>query len=1283
RVVLRIFGSMNGVPVTTENFPAWLVDAWNPELVGIRTALVCEEEVKLKTWAHDFWKSVIDGDYRVGDAEFKILNDNGEFMIYYDLDEKMWIGNTYKSKWTEDIKDISGIMKDSFYTSNIYWNGSYLLTDLRFETNMTYSYSKGENASFIVDKFYNASAVNDVDPTLNFTLVGTENLWKTDSRFAEWVKRIDGKTWKDWFDAWLLVYELPKDTDEYMVAKGPDGKGILPIPLPVAFVKLGAFAKGGEPLNKALIELWTLHLDLNNKTKISASDTGTATINCNGTKVEISWKWETKRVETIEPQVYDYERWDRVWLTFTTLTITDMPASEPVTIFVQVPPSPAKLILRDVVEDVDVAVSADYVYCLLTAPPRDMNTEASIPSPREPSVLTTISLEDDEWGEKEGVLSYGRWYTDPDGYVDSFKAFGPADPRYGSIILPIAGWLNETFHDDYPRSKDEFHYQINIVWKSAVVYSDNIVLDKKGYVTGFSEVYTVTFYLALSNSTKAPVKGLNAWIYYPNVTEWWSEGLWFAEAPALGEYPEDIYPPQDYEACEDSVFPCEKRVTLTSEVWPDGRKTFELIPGPRFMNTTWKYVFSANHSAVDWMDDLVATQFVLNNETFGDDGLRVKTTTRIDVPIMLNAARWVVFEVATWRDEAGVPTAYPMKDYVVKYEIRKPKYKTGPALTAASGQAITDAEGKVVLTSDPSDPKKVFWAGMIIRYRVEPPTYTSNYADKFWYDWLEAKNVYAKDMSKYYTDPSVLPKMTHAYYPDEEPTHYAIAEIGTWWVPRDEGGWWCAGLCVHDYRSKPFIVWVDYTAVTVRVTDYNGRPLAGAFVQLWDKASGKLAAWHYTANETWRARPIDVAGLIAWHGLDPATDTVKIPFQTEPRMFGGAGFSGVMNVTLGPVEFDTNNDDRIDVRLPCRGVPECPVSGASSSFITYIARAFWLPTADDPSKAPESITLIPVWPFMHEEVKGVDIRAQKVYDSEEDEITWKLLLPRFIAGGAFRPGMAPYYPQVLNSMLYDVTGSLVKEHRDAFATVFDVSMRFSYEGKTLEDIKKDLVITFEKVFAPEQKPDQKYKLNFTNAETINIRKLPRGTYTVIAKYKGIEVARRTLDLSAVNVGTVTADIPLAMRDVSLQVVDMFGRPLPDAKVSISPEKFAGYSNIGGIITIRAIVTTQTYEFTVSWTSGTYGKEASVIIADTPDGLAARKTIELPVGDVAVSVVDRKGEPIAGAVVKFGPVEKTTDADGKAYFEQVPLEAAGKGISYDVSVVREGYTVFSGAQTVSR
>jgi len=70
--------------------------------------------------------------------------------------------------------------------------------------------------------------------------------------------------------------------------------------------------------------------------------------------------------------------------------------------------------------------------------------------------------------------------------------------------------------------------------------------------------------------------------------------------------------------------------------------------------------------------------------------------------------------------------------------------------------------------------------------------------------------------------------------------------------------------------------------------------------------------------------PLDVAGLIAWHGLDNRTDTVKIPFQNKSRTFGGAGFTGVMNVTVGPVEFDTNGDDRIDVSLPHRGVPGLP-----------------------------------------------------------------------------------------------------------------------------------------------------------------------------------------------------------------------------------------------------------------------------------------------------------------------------------------------------------------------
>ena len=139
--------------------------------------------------------------------------------------------------------------------------------------------------------------------------------------------------------------------------------------------------------------------------------------------------------------------------------------------------------------------------------------------------------------------------------------------------------------------------------------------------------------------------------------------------------------------------------------------------------------------------DRVHTALVLNNETFGDGALRTASATKdIDVPIMLAAAKQVLFEVLTWRDEAGIATAYPIPGYTVKYVIRE----TGGGFVAAEGEAVTDAEGKVVLSSgDTVD--KVFWVGMTIRYRVEPP-------EKF------------KDM-------------THAYYPDEEPSHLSLIHI--------------------------------------------------------------------------------------------------------------------------------------------------------------------------------------------------------------------------------------------------------------------------------------------------------------------------------------------------------------------------------------------------------------------------------------------------------------------------------------------------------------------------
>jgi hypothetical protein len=260
------------------------------------------------------------------------------------------------------------------------------------------------------------------------------------------------------------------------------------------------------------------------------------------------------------------------------------------------------------------------------------------------------------------------------------------------------------------------------------------------------------------------------------------------------------------------------------------------------MNTTWKYVFSANHSAITWLDDLVATQFVLNNETFGDGPLKTVTTSRITVPIMLNAAHQLRFLVLGWRDEQGQPTAYPLEGFTVRYEIRR----KDAGLTVASGTTTSATDGTAEIRSDPTDPRKVLWAGLTVRYRVEPPSWLVNVDDDRWRSLLEARGVEFVDATRLTPPykPDARPSIG-AYFPDEVPTHFAITEISTRFV---DG--WCFGLCTAyidgRQQSKPYVINVDYTIVTVRALDFNGRPLRGAFVEIVERASGRVAGWSYT-----------------------------------------------------------------------------------------------------------------------------------------------------------------------------------------------------------------------------------------------------------------------------------------------------------------------------------------------------------------------------------------------------------------------------------------------------
>ncbi len=1311
RVVLRIISTLNpdsakyGTPVT-DTWPfSGAKTLLNPDGVGDFTGVTaCNVSRDLLTWAQTFYKRIVDGDgqRRIGDATYDIINDNNVRMEFYNPVTGLF-EPSHESFWTEDTVDTTWLKAHSQFSSVIWWNGSYRAENLFLPTNM----------SLTVNKFWNNSVdVTEVYAKHNFTVQPS---------LAHF------RVMHPWYVAnWTEINATVSPYGTAIVFE----KETLLLPAPVTFVKPQAIDKGGSPLEGALVESWILDLDTSSSVRIDASDMGSELLTDG---VLLSWAWEKKMVaDPDEPQKFNLVRWDRVMLTFSGaaapegeevdydegddfddlgLSVDDtihfltpaviqvdygeylslmfhtsgiitvigelenfgytlqvkpgdvitfyggdedgidigfppsmvvtiigysdpdfiwfenvgtlellgaLPEVTPTTIFVQVPPYPAKLYLRDVLGDLDVVVTARSVTALV-----------------------------DDLDTPDGQLRYGQWKTQANGLIKSFTI-----PDYqGLLMLPTSGWLADAYAD--VPEVEEFHYQFNVVWKSAVVYSDNYVLDKRERVFGASEVYDVTFMFTLSNSTATAdaVRNLNLWIYYPNVTTWHDHDgkLWYTVPDK----------PQDYEACEDSAFPCKLRVTLISSADPDGVVQFSKIPGPRFMNTTWKYVFSANHSAITWLDDLVATQFVLNNETFGDGPLKVVTTRTITVPIMLNAAHQLYFLVLGWRDEQGIATAYPLEGFNVRYEIRR----RDAGLTVASGTAVSGANGVGEVRSDPTDPRKVLWAGLTVRYRVEPPSWLINVNDAKWKDLLGARNVQVVEYGGYAPDPR---PSIGAYYPDEVPTHWAIREIDTRLI-----GGWCFGLCTAfidgRQQSKPFVINVDYTIVTVRALDFNGRPLRGAFVEIVERASGRIAGWSYTFGSTWTRQPIDLQTLYSFHRV------ALLPARTV----GGDGYTEFMPVAVGPWNYDANNDDRVDASGYRGDDPRTP--SAEGTALQYIVRVYWAATDANPDNANGDLRAI--WPFIDPQKPfttteaGQSVRKYhvKVYDSDFDETDERA-----------KTLVVPIDAMIEIRKPSELISKYDGKHRDVTTAVFDLKVLLNYEGKTLpKDLKTKIEVwVFKKTGAVSE-----LALRFRGGptiDTVTVNKLPRGVYEVrvVLVPTGDVIFTRTFDISTVNVGTVQAEASLPFTDLSFEVTDLRGRPLPisDTQVTVEPrELFEVVKVAGNVVTIVALREGAPVTVTVRYSSPVYGTSADASITDSAAGFKTRllggRTLQLPVDDVTVTVVDRQGRPIGGAVVKLGQAPaKSTGGDGRAVFERVPLESAGRGITYPLSVTISGVEV---------
>ncbi|MEM3922174.1 MAG: hypothetical protein QXG25_04765, partial [Nitrososphaerota archaeon] len=370
--------------------------------------------IQLRTWALTWNLDMVDGGLRIGDASFDVVNDNGrsihEITGYYNV-----------SKWDDVLRYRTVVYAAEKWKpySFIWWNGSYMLRDLSLETNLT----------FTVDMFYNESALpNKVWPVLNFTLQPSEELFRGTAVYANWTEIQKN-----------FEVKRPALRNKVIIY---DGETLI-APLPVTFIKPRAVAKGGEPLANARIELWILDLDVNpdRAVRISDRDEGwRILVLLDDTRLNVSWTWEMKWVESATPQIFKKVRWDRINITCREVGSSTIKGRY----YLQVPPSPAKLLIRDFCStDYSVAISSDYIY----------------------PVVQEVKFE--------------NFTTNERGEIDSFTL-----PAYrGYLMVPTSGYLNATLGLEATEDQDmditeEFHYRFNVIWRDAVVYSDNFVLTK-------------------------------------------------------------------------------------------------------------------------------------------------------------------------------------------------------------------------------------------------------------------------------------------------------------------------------------------------------------------------------------------------------------------------------------------------------------------------------------------------------------------------------------------------------------------------------------------------------------------------------------------------------------------------------------------------------------------------------------------------------------------------------------------------------------------------------------
>jgi hypothetical protein len=760
------------------------------------------------------------------------------------------------------------------------------------------------------------------------------------------------------------------------------------------------------------------------------------------------------------------------------------------------------------------------------------------------------------------------------------------------LHVPTAGWLNATQMDEANEVIKNF--TLRILWynRSAVVFEKVWNMTKEGFKGGESEVYNITFVTAICKNPDRPVKNLNVTLYWTNATgtnvvypKWWNGTAWITD-PAEGKMP-----------------------------WKEGKWTFVMIPGPRYFNVSDAYYHV--HVYNDEFEDTGITELAYPgsmgtelSDLYWDPVEKewlpyvphcIFSGKEFKVGIKLNATD-IEASALTWRREEYKLAKYPVVGYVVEAEV------TTPLDVTLKFSGVTGPDGTITFKSG-STIDTVIWNGSIINSMViKPSDDLQTPASDLWLKWMEAHVGKAKEKfmvtdfeKKLYPMEGAILKLSN-----ETLNSSLVRKLLFVNVTENVGN-------IH----VPHKINANYTAVTVRVTDFNGRPLPGAFVELIELSSRRVSSWSYT-NATGDTVIMNVTA--GWPTVDFNNYIIRVsylgyvvkednvPKDTIP--FWPAKFTTKINM---PVVYDTWEDEpehkwikvynehgwyKYDPYVP---LPDCGKHSDVISRVFDMRIRFYYETS-----VPATV-YVDFLPPSTIAKSGLPLDAAKLFNTLDLKAPKGegLLIMRCVRGAY---GLSAYHGYV-----YEKIGPEKAKDYPVYSKTFDVSQ--VNVGTIYWDIQ----------------------INAYSLGNIYLYSSPVLVGRTGTPLSGAEVSFRHIETG---LGfTATTDSSGAI-------------PMPVA--------FRDYGLPGGVYHIEA-----------KWTN--YKKIPLTVFLGDYDLVKLKEVgkIQASVYDIKIKLVDGKARPIQGATVKLDGIEAPmlTDVEGITVFMDVPCEAAGT--TYDISAEKEG------------